>query len=302
MSVQNSSAQTRPDLFLWISLTGIGLAWGSTQLLSKLIVSEGHHPVGITFAATVVGALMLIVVMLVLKERLPLSRRHLVFYAICGLTGTALPNSVSYTAMAQLPVGVMSIILAAVPMMTFVGSVLFRIERPRLRRATGLGLGLLAVLLLVVPEASLPGPDDAFWVGIALITGVSYTFENIFIAKAKPEDCGAFQILCGLSFAALAMMAPVSLATDTQMRFDQLGTAEISLVVMTLMHLVSYGGFVWLIGQAGPVFAAQVAYVVTLTGVMLGILVLGETHSAWVWLSLALMLAGLALVQPRGQR
>ena len=284
---------------LWLALIGIGVAWGTTQLLSKLIVSEGHHPVGITFAATIVGALLVSIVMMVRGVRLPLSRRHLIFYAVCGLSGTALPNSVSYAAMAHLPVGVMSIIMAAVPMMTFVGSVIFRIERPVMRRAMGLGLGLLAVLVLVVPEASLPSPDDAFWVGFALITGLSYTFENIFIAKAKPEDCGAFQILCGLSFAALAMMAPVALATDTQMAFRGLGVAEISLVVMTILHLVSYGGFVWLISQAGPVFAAQVAYIVTLTGVGLGIAVLDESHSAWVWLSLGLMLVGLVLVQPR---
>ena len=72
-----------------------------------------------------------------------------------------------------------------------------------------------------------------------------------------------------------------------------------ALGAMTLAHLGAYGGFVWLIGRAGPVFAAQVGYVVTLTGVILGMAVLGETHSAWVWAALVTMLAGLALVQPR---
>ena len=51
--------------------------------------------------------------------------------------------------------------------------------------------------------------------------------------------------------------------------------------------------------RAGPVFAAQVAYIVTLAGVVLGMAVLGEQNSGWVWLSLLLMMLGLALVQPR---
>ena len=81
--------------------------------------------------------------------------------------------------------------------------------------------------------------------------------------------------------------------------FDQ---AEISLVVMTFLHIGAYSGFVWLISSAGPVFAAQVGYIVTLSGVVLGVAVLGEQNSTWVWLSLVVMMLGLALVQPRDRR
>ena len=83
------------------------------------------------------------------------------------------------------------------------------------------------------------------------------------------------------------------------MGFGSFDVSELALIAMTFAHILAYGGFVWLIGRAGPVFAAQVAYVVTLTGVFLGIVILGEVHSTWVWLSLVLMMAGLALVQPR---
>jgi drug/metabolite transporter (DMT)-like permease len=61
----------------------------------------------------------------------------------------------------------------------------------------------------------------------------------------------------------------------------------------------AYFGFIWLIGQAGPVFASQVGYVVTGSGVVLGMIVYGERHSPWIWAALALMFAGLALVKPR---
>ena len=38
---------------------------------------------------------------------------------------------------------------------------------------------------------------------------------------------------------------------------------------------------------------------VTLFGVLWGIVIFGEQHSAWVWLSLATMMAAVALVTPR---
>ena len=49
----------------------------------------------------------------------------------------------------------------------------------------------------------------------------------------------------------------------------------------------------------GPTFAAQAAYLVTLAGVMWGIVIFGEEHSVWIWWALVIMMAALFLVQPR---
>ena len=67
----------------------------------------------------------------------------------------------------------------------------------------------------------------------------------------------------------------------------------------SLFHVLAYTGYIWLVGRAGAVFASQVAYVVTPSGVLLGVLFLGESHSGWVWTALLLMLGGLVLVRPR---
>ena len=60
-----------------------------------------------------------------------------------------------------------------------------------------------------------------------------------------------------------------------------------------------YAGYVWLAARAGAVFATQVAYVVTGSGVLWAMLLLGERFSGWVWAALVVMLLGLFLVQPR---
>lgn len=299
MTQQDARVRARPSVILWLALFGIGMAWGSSQYFSKLIVSEGHHPLGISVASTALGAVLITLFALWRGVRLPLSRRHLIFYAVCGLTGTALPNYTSYTAIRELPLGVISIIIAAVPIMTFLAALVLRMERADPARIAGLALGATAVLILIVPEVSLPRPGDAIWVGVSLITGLSYTVENIYIARSRPEECTALQTLVGLSWMAFLMVLPLAAATGTWMALQGAGPAEVSLIAMTLAHLMAYGGFVWLISRAGPVFAAQVGYVVTLSGVALGIVFLGESHSTWVWISLGIMLGGLALVQPR---
>ena len=54
--------------------------------------------------------------------------------------------------------------------------------------------------------------------------------------------------------------------------------------------------------KAGAVFAAQVSYLVTGTGLLWSMAILGERYSLWVWGALAVVFAGLFLVQPRPAR
>ena len=70
------------------------------------------------------------------------------------------------------------------------------------------------------------------------------------------------------------------------------------IVALSMFHAVAYTGYVWLVGKAGPVFSSQVAYIVTLSGMALSAIFLGENYSPYALASLALMLTGLMLLQP----
>ncbi len=288
----------RPAL-LWLALIVIGIGWGVTGPLSKLAISTGNHPIGVAFWETAIGAAVLTAVMLARGRRLPLDRRHLVFFLVCGLLGTALPNSLSYTAYRHLPIGVMSIIIALVPMATLLLALPLGIERPDPRRLFGLGLGVVAVGLIVLPQASLPEPGQAAWVALPVIVSLAYAAENIYIATARPPGCGALTVICGLSWGALILLAPAVVAAEAWVDITRLGPPEQAVFAISALHMGAYFGFVWLIGQAGPVFASQVGYVVTGSGVILGMIVYAERHSPWIWAALALMFAGLALVKPK---
>ena len=104
-----------------------------------MAVSTGNHPIGVTFWNTLIGAIVLTPILLLSGRRLPLDRRHLVFFMICGLLGTALPNSLSFTAYKHLPIGVVAIVIALVPMSTLLIALPLRIERPDRRRLSTCG-------------------------------------------------------------------------------------------------------------------------------------------------------------------
>lgn len=283
----------------WALLVVIGLAWGSTGPFSKLAVSAGNHPIGITFWNTAIAAVVLNAVLILSGRRLPVTRRHLIFFVVCGLLGTALPNTLSYTAYQHLPIGINVMVISLVPMATLMIALPLRIERPDPLRLAGLALGTVALMMVALPEASLPDPDQAIWIVLPVIVTLAYACENIFIAARRPPGCDTLTIMAGLSLGALVLLTPLMLATGSWVDLTRLGPPELAVLYISGIHIFAYFGFVWLIGNAGPVFAAQVAYVVTGSGVALGMIFYDERHSPWVWAALGLMLAGLALVKPR---
>ena len=98
------------------------------------------------------------------------------------------------------------------------------------------------------------------------------------------------------------MLAPVGIATNNLFMLD-LSNSLItsSIVILAVINATAYSAFVACIAVAGPLFASQVGYIVTLAGVFWGIAIFDETHSIWVWASLVTMLLGLILVSPRKQ-
>ncbi|HSF96077.1 MAG TPA: DMT family transporter [Thermohalobaculum sp.] len=298
--MQTTPETSAPRAFLpWLVLIVIGLAWGSTGPFSKLAVSTGNHPIGVTFWNTAIAALVLTAALFATGRRLPVTRRHIGFFLVCGLLGTALPNTLSYTAYRHLPIGIMVMVISLVPMATLIIALPLRIERPEPLRLAGVALGTAALLMITLPDSSLPDPALAVWVLLPVIVTLSYAAENIYIAAARPPDCDTLAVMSGLSLGALAFLVPMMLAADAWVDISRLGPPEQAILYTSAVHIVAYFGFVWLIANAGPVFAAQVAYLVTGSGVTLGMIFYGERHSAWVWGALVLMFAGLALVKPR---
>ncbi|MEM7496737.1 MAG: DMT family transporter [Pseudomonadota bacterium] len=289
-----------PPLLLWGALILIGMAWGLAQFFSKVAMSGSIEPLGAASWQAVVGAAIAFAALLATGRRLPLGPHHLAFYAVCGLLGTALPATLSYEAIRHLSVGVASMIISTVPMLTVLIALPLGLERAERQRLAGVGLGFLAMLVLIGPETVLPGWGQAFWMLLPLGAALCYAGENVVIAARQPRDIGPLETGCGLLLAATIMLMPAALVTGVaHVPGSESWHSEGALLLCALLNITAYLGFVWLIGHGGPVFTSQVGYVVTGTGVLAGVLLFGENHGWTVWLALAILFAGIALVSPR---
>jgi drug/metabolite transporter (DMT)-like permease len=280
----------------------LGLGWGATQPLGKIAASTGHPPFGLIFWQLAVCVLVLGVLTLLRGKSLPRTPAALRFFVVVAILGTLVPSAAFYLSIARLPSGIMSILISAVPLMSFPLALALGMDRFSGRRALGLALGMAGVLLIALPEASLPEPGMVAFLPLALIGPLFYALENTYVARFGMAGMDAVQAMFGASLVGLLLCLPLMLVLGHGFMLPlPLGRPEWALIGSSAMHALLYASFVWLTSRAGSVFAAQTSYIVTASGVIWAMVILGERFSPWVWAAMAVMLTGLTLVRPRVQ-
>ncbi|MDD9911164.1 MAG: DMT family transporter [Ahrensia sp.] len=298
LSVDQRSSFSR--LFPFLCLLIIGILWGATIPLTKIAVSTGHHSFGLIVWQLAIAAILLGVIVVIRRSVIHLTPRYLVYYAVIAISGTLMPNSISYWTAFHLPAGVMALIIAVVPVFSMLIAASLGFERATRARLLGIALGGVAIAMIVLPESSLPDPAKAVFVLIGLLAPLCYGAEGNYVAQRQPPEAGPFATLFAASVIGLLLLFPIGWASGTLIDMSQaLGRPEWALIISSLLHVVAYCGYLWLTKFAGAVFAAQVAYVATPAGVVIAIVVLGEEPSLFIWLALALLMIGIALVQPK---
>ena len=282
-------------------LLAVGTGWGSSQATGKMAAEGGEGPFGLMFWQLAICTVFLGAISLARGRGLVLRPAALRFYAVVALLGTLVPNWTFYTAVVHLPAGVMSLIIALVPMLSLPLSVAAGIDGFSALRVAGLGLGLLGVALIAAPGGgAVLTPPMLAWLPVALVGPLFYALEATWVAREGTAGMDAVQAMFGASAAGLLLCVPPMLLTGQfyvpRAPFDR---SEVALLVMSVSHAALYATYVWLAATAGAVFAAQSSYVVTVTGVFWAMLLLGERFPPTVWTALLALLAGLALVQPR---
>lgn len=286
-------------LRLTLALILLGAGWGLTQPLIKITVDAGYQPFGLIFWQMLIGALVLGALRWRQIRRVRLRKDTLAVWAFIALTGSILPNATGYQAAFHLPSGIMSIVIATIPMMAFPIALALGNDRFSVKRLAGISLGLIGVGFIALPEASLPERAMLAFLPLALFAPFCYAVEGNVVAKWGTAGLDPVEVLFGASAIGSLLSLPIAITSGHFfVPSAPFILADLAFLLTSVINVLVYTGYVWLIGRAGAVFAGQISYLVTGTGVLWAMLLLGESYSLWIWLALLCMGAGLMLVQP----
>ena len=284
--------------FPYLLITLAGLIWGATFSLALMATAEGAHPLAISAWQVVVTSLFLAIICVYAK--IPIFRfRNFRHYFVIAIVGITAPNLAYYYAAPHLSAGILSITVSTVPLITYAFMLLLHYESVMVKRVFGIGLGMVAILLLILPEQDVNSSDANLWILLALLSSVLYSVENLYIGHGVDHSIDVRELLSGSSIVAILMQFPLAIVLGVAEPVGWLLTVPgLALAGIALGSSLAYTMFFYTIKSSGAVFASQCAYIVTLSGVFWGIVIFAEEHSIWVWSSVAVLMTGLMLVTP----
>ena len=278
----------------------LGLGWGLSFTLGKIAITAGGTPIGLTFWQSLFSGFILLAYVFFRHGKIIIPKIMFLPIVIITFLSVVIPNIIFYACVEHLDAGVLSISVSVIPLFTYLIAMGLRMDRFKVRRVIGLITGFCALLILMLPENSLPDKRDIPWVLLALNCALCYALENIYIDRLALQNFGPIRLVCAVSFVSAIITFLLSLVMD---QFFILQPTNLYLLISTLglgfISATAYSIFIYLIGRAGSVFSSQVGYLVTFFGVVWGIIILGESHSVFVWISLAMIMMGIFLVQPK---
>ena len=287
-------------LLPWYAMIYMGCMWGASFSLGKLAADHGGTPLGISFWSTFFSGSLLWLYCMFIGYRFVWNWALIKTLCILGLLGSALPGLLFYYAASKVPAGVLSITVTLVPIFTYALALLLRVEGFSKLRFLGLILGLASICVIVLPETSLPSKSAAFWVLLACLSSFFYACENIYLGIAELDDIGPLRLSCGMGFTSAAFLFIPTYLTGA-LRETLHTSTELTLIILGLglIGATAYACFVFTVRISGPIFASQVGYLVTVSGIIWGAVIFDEKHSVWIWTAFVLMMLGLICISPR---
>ncbi|WP_174857600.1 DMT family transporter [Streptomyces lydicus] len=277
----------------------LSLVWGFSFLFIK-VGTQGFAPLQVTLGRVAFGALVLLAVLVVKRERLPRSARTWAHLTVAAFLLNALPFSLFAYAELTIPSTLAGICNATSPLWGMALSVVALSEdRPTRRRVAGLGLGFLGVLTVLGAWQGFAGTDltgTVMALGASLCYAIGWIYVRRTLAGVPHSHLSMSGAQLLLATAQLAVVTPLFTTAPTSYPIiPLLAVFALGALGTGLAFLIQYG----LVAEIGPTTAQMVTYFIPVIATAAGVALLHEQLSWNTPVGALIVLAGAALTQSR---
>ncbi len=278
------------------------LSFGLVIALNRIATTAGVPYAAYVFWFSLIGGCLLLLIAVARGKPPGVTRAHLKYYLLTGFSA----GTLSYLALAfiapHVPAGIAALELTLAPMMVYALTVALGMDRFHRLRALGMALGAAGVLLIVLPETSLPDPRMVPWVLVGLIAPLPFALGLVAGERYFVPGADAVAVASGVMLAVALTTLPF-VAISGQWWFFEGAFSAGHWAVLAAAPLTACAWIVTfvLLPRAGSVSYSVVAYLETLAGVGWGMVLFHETHSPYIWGALVLMFTGIYLVNRKGR-
>ena len=270
----------------FLTLLLVSLFWGGSFLFLRLLVLEGLEPLQIVSLRMMFAAIF-IAPFFIMKFKKYSFFDHGFPFLLIGLLNTALPFTLFAYASVNLGAGSLSVLQATVPILTAL--ILFSLYRDEfsIMKLIGVLIGFSGLFLLAGPSGEL----DLFSSILCVIASLSYAISGVYLANT-PEKINNSFIGMGSIIVGAILLSPF-LINYHSANLNISSTAWLYIALLGVINTsLAYVIFIKLIKRIGSLNASFVTYLVPVSSITLGILILDEVFTIDMIIGSALIFLG----------
>ena len=270
----------------FLTLLLVSLFWGGSFLFLRLLVLEGLEPLQIVSLRMMFAAIF-IAPFFIMKFKKYSFFDHGFPFLLIGLLNTALPFTLFAYASVNLGAGSLSVLQATVPILTAL--ILFSLYRDEfsIMKLIGVLIGFSGLFLLAGPSGEL----DLFSSILCVIASLSYAISGVYLANT-PEKINNSFIGMGSIIVGAILLSPF-LINYHSANLNISSTAWLYIALLGVINTsLAYVIFIKLIKRIGSLNASFVTYLVPVSSITLGMLILDEVFSIDMVIGSALIFLG----------
>ena len=288
-------------LRVWIWLLALSVLWGGSFFFAKVAIGE-LGPLTVVFARVGLAALALNIVVVMTGASLFRPGAPWSAYFGMGLLNNVLPFSLIFWGQTEIASGLASILNATTPLFTLiVAHALTRDEKINRTKVLALLAGLAGVTILVGPNA-LAG-DSGLWGQLACLgAALSYAFAGVYGRRFRSLGVKPLEAAAGQVTASAVLILPIMLIVERPWLLPSAPTAAVWAALAGLALLstaLAYVLYFRILAAAGATNLLLVTFLIPITAILLGSIVLGEQLEPRHFAGMALVGVGLTLIDGR---
>lgn len=272
----------------------ISAIWGGSFALIKIGLAD-FSPLQIVFLRTGIAGLVMIPVCLFVISEHRVRRIDLARICLLALIGYVLPFFLISWGELHIPSSLAAVIMATGPLVAFLVARLTGQEMMTPRKALGLLLGFLGVLLLIFTGTYDGAPSEsAFAMGVAAVLIATFAYVGAgFLTKTLNHIPSTLLTAMTLIIASAASAIALSINDESLLNSASIRSWTAIIVLGVLCTAVAAMLRFILIRRSGYVFASYVGYLIPVFGILYGLIFLRETLEPVSWIAVALIAMGL---------
>jgi drug/metabolite transporter (DMT)-like permease len=285
----------------WGLLLALSVLWGGSFFFVGIAVKE-LPPLTLVALRVSLAAIILLVVVRARGQSMPRDPKAWFAFTVAGFLGSTLPFCLIVWGQTHIASGLASILNATTPISTaIVAHFLTSDEKLTGNRVLGVLVGFAGVALMIGPDA-LAGLGNHVWAQIAVLCAtISYALVGVYARVFKRLGIPPLIAATGQVTMAAVLLSPVALALDAPwtLPMPSLKSWLAILGIAALSTSLAYVLFFRILSSSGATNVALVTFLVPVSAILLGSLVLGERLEPKHFAGMAFITLGLAAIDGR---